>query len=115
MLREELSQTVNATFAAFAELMLPMALQVPPDGGGDPSVFDIDRVVVRRVPADRVDGTTVQPNDEVAMFRVASLPEGTVVEPGNLLVDAANEVTRTIITAHLDTARLVWTCVVRRT
>jgi len=42
------------------------------------------------------------------------LPVGTILKPGDHFTDLADGMHRNIITAHLDTLGLMWTCAVRR-
>jgi hypothetical protein len=86
-------------------------------GGGEgeaPAIFTVSAALITRVPANRVDGTTVLPNDELMRLRAAVLPEGTLLKPGDFFVDGSDGLQRNIITAHLDVTGVLWTCLVRR-
>lgn len=64
-----------------------------------------------RIPAS---GTTVQPNDELIRLRVAGLPSGVVLKPGDYFLGYPDGFQRNVITAHLEAGEAVWACVVRR-
>jgi hypothetical protein len=86
-------------------------------GGGNgqaPIVLSAPQVVITPIPADRVDGVTVLPNDEQLRLQAGLLPPGTKLKPGDSFSGLADGLSRTVVTAHLDALGVVWTCAVRR-
>jgi hypothetical protein len=77
-------------------------------------VWTVPDALLSRIPAERVDGVTVLPNDELMRVRVASLPNEAMLKPGDSLTDTDDGLQRHVITAHLDTAGILWLCAVRR-
>ena len=71
-------------------------------------------LLLMRIPANRVDGATVQPNDEQALIPAGMLTEGYQLKPNDEITGAADGIPRRVITAHLDAAGVLWTCAVRR-
>jgi hypothetical protein len=115
MTREDAAKTAEVAFAGAAGLTRNLSVQVVPVGGvGAPAIYNNLAAIVTRVPAARVDGTTVQPNDELVRLRVASLPVGVVLKPGDYFTGYPDGFQRDVITAHLEAGEAVWVCVVRR-
>ncbi len=71
--------------------------------------------LLMRVPAARVDGLNVLPNDELMICQAASLGANASIAPGLVFSGARDALLRTVVTAHLDPFGVLWTCIVRRT
>jgi len=86
-------------------------------GGGEgesPIVLDASGALLTAIPANRVDGTTVLPNDEQLRLQASVLPPGWVIKPGDVFLGLADGQQRDVITAHLDVMGILWTCAVRK-
>ena len=113
--KAEAQAAVERMFAEAAGITRDQSLVVPPGiEGGSPAIYSVPKALISPIPARRVDGTTVKPNDEQLRLRASLLPLGTVLKPGDYFNDTGDGMTRTIITAHLDVMGVVWTCAVRR-
>jgi hypothetical protein len=83
-------------------------------GGQAPINLSAPGVLLTPIPAERVDGTTVLPNDELLRLQVSVLPPGTNLKPGDYFLGLDDGLQRNVITAHLDMMGVLWTCAVRR-
>lgn len=70
--------------------------------------------LVMPVPARRVDGTTVLPNDERMLLDATELAAVDQPRPGDYLVDAGTSLRRDVITAHLDVTGTFWKLIARK-
>lgn len=70
--------------------------------------------LVMPVPARRVDGQTVLPNDERVLLDASELAAVDQPRPGDYLIDAATSLRRDVITAHLDVTQTFWTLIARK-
>ena len=114
--KAEVQAAVDRIFAEANGITHDQTVTVlPGGGGGTPAIYSAPGAIITPIPASRVDGTTVQPNDERLKLRASVLPAGTVLKPGDYFTGLGDGLTRTIITAHLDVAGVLWTCAVRRT
>jgi hypothetical protein len=115
--KSQAAAAVDRMFADMAGASQSVLLNLLPPPGADPegapSIFDGVAVMITEVPAARVDGTTILPNDESVLIPAAAL-DGEIVKPGDSIRGAADGLTRSVITAHLDSLGVLWTCVVRR-
>jgi len=111
----EAQAAVERMFAEAASVTRDQSMVVGGGGGGAAAaIYSVPGALISRIPASRVDGTTVLPNDELLRLRAWLLPVGTVLKPGDHFTDLADGMQRDIVTAHLDTLGLMWTCAVRR-
>lgn len=107
---------VAAVFANLGAAGREQSLTVlPDDPEAAPSVYTVPAALITAIPAARVDGVTVKPNDEDMVFPAAALTSGAVLKPGDFFVGTVDGLTRTVVTAHLDALGVLWTCAVRRT
>jgi hypothetical protein len=114
--KAEATAVLERMFAEAAGITRDQNVIVAPPGGGGgaPAIYSVPRAIISPIPARRVDGVTVLPNDERLRLRASVLPAGTVLKPGDYFIDTGDGMTRTIITAHLDAMGILWTCAVRR-
>jgi hypothetical protein len=105
---------VERMFAELADATRDQSVSVGGGEGETPAIHSVPGALITRIPASRVDGTTVLPNDELMRLRASALPVGTVLKPGDHFMDMADGMQRNIVTAHLDPLGLLWTCAVRR-
>ena len=99
--------TIEGVFADFAPLVVICAYWRGATHGADP------RVLVFAIPARRVDGITVLPNDDMAFFPAIDLAGVTQPRPGDYFIDPAG-LRRDVITAHLHTTLAYWKMVARK-
>src|SRR5690349_1682356 len=79
-------------------------------GAGEaPIVVSAPKVMISPIPADRVDGVTVLPNDEQLRLQASVLPPGTKLKPGDNFSGFADGLQRNVVTAHLDALGILWT------
>lgn len=115
MNKAEIEATVGRMFAEASGLTRDLTVTVTGGGeGGAPAIYSAPGAIITPIPASRVDGTNVLPNDEHLRLRAAALPPNTVLKPGDYFTGMTDGLTRNIITAHLDAAGVLWTCAVRR-
>ena len=72
------------------------------------------KFLVMPVPADRVDGNEVLPNDEQLLLDAAELAAVNQPRPGDYVTQTSNGLKRDVVTAHLDVTGTLWTVVARK-
>jgi hypothetical protein len=113
--KAEAQAALERMFADAAGITWDQSLVINPgEGGGAPAIHNAPGAIITRIPAGRVDGVTVLPNDEQLRLRASVLPAGTVLKPGDYFTGITDGLQRNIITAHLNAAGIMWTCAVRR-
>ena len=83
-MKAEAQAMVERMFAEFADATRDQSVLVGGGEGEIPAIHSVPGALITRIPASRVDGTTVLPNDELMRLRAAVLPGGTVIKPGDL-------------------------------
>ena len=108
LLKAAAQQTVGNLFALYAEFLVASEYQ------RDGEALATPRFLVMPVPAELVDGTIIQPNDERLLFDAAELTTVNQPRPGDCVVQATGGLSRNIITAHLDVTGTYWAMVARK-
>ena len=101
-------QAVGNLFAQYAEFLISGEYQRDGEALAEP------KFLVMPVPPELVDGTIVQPNDELLLFDAVELANVDQPRPGDCVVQATGGLSRNIITAHLDVTGTYWAMVARK-
>ena len=101
-------QAVANLFALYAEFLVASEYQ------REGAALATPRFIVMPVRPELVDGTIVQPNDELLLFDAAELTAVDQPRPGDCVVQATGGLSRNIITAHLDVTGTYWQMVARK-
>jgi len=110
----EAQATVAAMFGSAGAATQDVSVTTGGGAGGAPIVVSAPKVIITPIPAERVDGTTVLPNDEQLRVQASVLPPSTKLKPGDSFSGFADGLQRNVVTAHLDAMGVLWTCAVRR-
>ena len=106
--KAQAKQAVAVLFAQYAELLVASEYQ------RDGEALATPKFLVMPVPPELVDGTIVQPNDELLLFDATELATVDQPRPGDCVVQATGGLSRNIITAHLDVSGAFWQMVARK-
>ena len=70
--------------------------------------------LVAPVPAKLLVGDDIEPNDEQLFIDATDLASLVNPQPGDYIIENTSGLRRTVITAHLDMTRTMWTLIARR-
>jgi len=112
--QSDLAAEVARMFAELSAVTRTLTMTTGGGPGGAPAIHSVEGCLITRVPAGRVDGITVLPNDELLRFATAPLLSPIYPQPGDTMVDTGDGQDRQVITAHLDPFGVMWTCIVRK-
>ena len=105
-MQRQAADTVASLFATYAEFVKDGSLFRA-------TVFQAEiEFIAFPVPANRVDGTTVLPNDVLLYVANSEELAGALPRPGDSITDE-DDVTRTVVTAHQDCGGALWKMICR--
>src|SRR5512137_1222154 len=109
LLRPAVIAAVKSLFSAYSEFQVQgYYFRV-----GPPNLGTLNFLAMA-VPAARVDGAIVLPNDERIIVDASEMADVSNPRPGDYIVQASNGLRRDVITAHLDVTQTVWWLVTRK-